>query len=81
MPAGLNAHTQKVLVPYGVTLLTGGIFETGAYGVSSKSQNSTILGQSGPSSTQFSNPSWPCHWHLAPTTTLSQSAILTPSLV
>ena len=33
-------------------LLTDGIFETGAYGVPSKSQNSTVLGQGGPSSTQ-----------------------------
>ena len=29
--------------------LTDGIFETGAYGVPSKSQNPTILGQGGPS--------------------------------
>ena len=35
-----------------------GIFETGAYGVPSKSQNPTVLGQRGPSSTQCSNPSW-----------------------
>ena len=35
--------------------LTDGIFETGAYGVPSKSQNPTILGQSGPSCTQCSN--------------------------
>ena len=34
--------------------LTDGIFETGA----SKSQNPTVLGQGGPSSTQCSNPSW-----------------------
>ena len=33
------------------------IFETGAHGVPSKSQNLTILGQGGPSSTQCSNPS------------------------
>ena len=32
-------------------LLTDGIFETGAYGVPSKSQNSTVLCQGGPSST------------------------------
>ena len=38
--------------------LTDGIFETGAYAVPSKSQNSTVLGQGGPSSTQCSNPSW-----------------------
>ena len=43
--------------------LTDGIFETGAYGVSSKSQNPTVLGQGGPSSTQCSNPSWACRWH------------------
>ena len=42
--------------------LTDGIFETGAYGVPSKSQNSTILGQGGPSSTQCSNPSWARPW-------------------
>ena len=34
------------------TPLTDGIFETGAYGVPSKSQNPTILGQGGPSSIQ-----------------------------
>ena len=39
---------------------TDGIFETGAYGVPSKSQNPT---QGGPSSTQCSNPSWACRWH------------------
>ena len=38
--------------------LTDGIFETGAYGVPSKSQNPTVSGQDGPSSTQWSNPSW-----------------------
>ena len=43
--------------------LTDGIFETGAYGVPSKSQNPTVLGQGGPSSTQYSNPSWACCWH------------------
>ena len=32
--------------------LTDGIFETGAYRVPSKSQNPTVLGQGGPSSTQ-----------------------------
>ena len=37
-------------------LLTDGIFETGAYGVPSKSQNATVLSQGGPSSTQCSNP-------------------------
>ena len=36
------------------------IFETGSYGVPSKLQNPTVLGQSGPSSTQCSNPSWAC---------------------
>ena len=39
-------------------ILTDGIFETGAYGVPSKSQKLTVLGQGGPSSTQSSNPSW-----------------------
>ena len=45
--------------------LTDGIFETGVYAVPSKSQNSTVLGQGGPSSTQFwcSNPSWAWRWH------------------
>ena len=43
--------------------LTDGIFEIGAYGVPSKSQNPTVLGQSGPSSTQCSNPSWAYCWH------------------
>ena len=33
-----------------------GIFETGAYGVPSKSQNSTILRQGGPSSAQMFKP-------------------------
>ena len=33
--------------------LTDGIFETGAYGVPSKSENPTVLGQGGPSSTQI----------------------------
>ena len=37
--------------------LTDGIFETGAYAVPSKSQNSTVLGQGGSSSTQCSNSS------------------------
>ena len=38
-------------------LLADGIFETGAYGVPSKSQNPTVLGQGGPSCTQYSNHS------------------------
>ena len=38
------------------SILTDGIFETGAYGVPSKSQNPTVLGQGGPSSTQCSKP-------------------------
>ena len=37
---------------------TDGIFENGAYGVPRKSQNPSILGQGGPSSTQCSNPSY-----------------------
>ena len=44
-------------------VLTDGIFETGAYGVPSKSQNPTVLAQGGPSITQCSSPSWACHWH------------------
>ena len=43
--------------------LTDGIFETGAYGVPSKSQNPTVLGQGGFSSTQCSNSSWACTWY------------------
>ena len=43
--------------------LTNGIFETGSYGVPSKSQNPTVLGQGGLSSTQCSNLSWACNWH------------------
>ena len=42
--------------------LTDDIFETGAYRDPSKSQNSTVLGQGGSSSTQ-SNPSWAFCWH------------------
>ena len=42
--------------------LTDGIFETGAYVVPSKSQNPTVLGQGGPSSTQCSHASWACRW-------------------
>ena len=38
--------------------ITDGIFDTGAYGVPSKSQDPTVLGQGGPSSTQCSKPSW-----------------------
>ena len=43
--------------------LTDGIFENGEYEVPSKSQNQTVLGQGGPSSTQWSHPSWTSHWH------------------
>ena len=43
--------------------LTDDIFETGAYGVPTKSQNPTVLGQGSPSSTQCSNLSCACHWH------------------
>ena len=51
--------TQACDIAYcSAPILTDGIFETGAYGVPSKSQNPTILGQGGPSSTQCSNPSW-----------------------
>ena len=42
------------LVRICVNTLTDGIFETGAYDVPSKSQNPSILGQVGPSSTQRS---------------------------
>ena len=53
--------------------LTDGIFETGAYGVASKSQNKTALGQGGPSSTQGSHPSWAGHWrHLFGTNSYPQ---------
>ena len=38
--------------------LTDGIFETDAYAVPSKSQNSAVLGQGVLSSTQCSNSSW-----------------------
>ena len=38
-----------------VKAITDGIFETGAYKVLSKSQNPTVLGQGGSSSTQYSN--------------------------
>ena len=52
-----------------LTPLKDGIFESGAYGVPSKSQNPTVLGLSGPSSTQCSNPGHDiCAIHLAPTT-------------
>ena len=52
--------TKLVIVPVyrPSSVLTDGIFETGVYAVPSKSQNSTVLGQGGPSSTQCSNPSW-----------------------
>ena len=43
-------------------LLTDGIFETGAYAVPSKSQNSTVLGQGGSSSIQCSSPSLAWRW-------------------
>ena len=43
--------------------LSDGIFETGAYGVPSISQNPTVLGQGSPSSAQCLNPSWACHCH------------------
>ena len=43
--------------------LTEGIFETGAYGVPSRSQNPTVLDQGGPSSTLCSNSSLAFVWH------------------
>ena len=42
---GGNENTS----PLQGNLLTDGIFETGAYGVPSKSQKLTVLGQGGPS--------------------------------
>ena len=42
--------------------LTSGIFETGAYGVPSISQNSTVLCHGGQSSTKCSNPNWAWRW-------------------
>ena len=67
-PRILGPHTKGQLISKGLfgvidwtkkpmIFLTDGIFETGAYGVPSKSQNPTVLGQGGPSSTQCSNPS------------------------
>ena len=44
-------------------LLTDSIFETGAYKVPCKSQNSIVLGQGDPSTAQSSHPSWACRWH------------------
>ena len=41
-------------------IIADDIFDTGAYGVASKSQNPIVLGQGGPSSTQCSNHSWAC---------------------
>ena len=46
--------------------LKDGIFETGAYRVPSKSLNSIVVGQGGPSSNRYSNPSWACRWHNFP---------------
>ena len=46
------------------SLLTDGIFETGAYGVPSKSQNPTILDQGFQASTQWSHLIRCCHWVL-----------------
>ena len=45
--------------------LTDGIFETGAYGVPSKSQNPTLLNQGGPSSkiSMLGMPLAPSLWH------------------
>ena len=50
-------NAAKVIQGWKLHILTDGIFETGAYRVPSKSQNPIISGQSGPSSTQCSNPS------------------------
>ena len=50
------------------SFLTDGIFETGAYGVPSKSQNPTVLDQGGPSSHLVPNvQTLAGHVHLAPT--------------
>ena len=54
---------QRSFMPYLHNNLTDGIFETGAYGVPSKSQSPIVLGQGGLSSTQCSNTSWACSWH------------------
>ena len=43
--------------PMAKNTLTDGIFETGAYGVPSKSQKPIVLGLGGSSTTQCSNPS------------------------
>ena len=55
-------HIQVTIFKNTSFTLTDGIFETGAYGVPSKSQIPTILGQDGSSSTQCSHASWACHW-------------------
>ena len=64
--------------------LTDGIFETVAYGVPSKSQNPTVLGQGGSSSTQL-NQTLDGHAvgtiHLALTTNLHFDAVQKPSTV
>ena len=50
---------------YSVVSINRLISETGAYKrVPSKSQNSTVVAQGDPSSTQCSNSSWTCHWHM-----------------
>ena len=58
-----DVHLSLVPVMLVKITLTDGIFETGANGVPSKSQNPTVLGQGGLSSTQCSNPTWACSWH------------------
>ena len=56
-------HFHGIIFETLLLTLTDDIFETGAYRVPSKSQNSTVLGQGGLSSTQCSNPSRACRWH------------------
>ena len=73
-----DSHTKCFLLDFEFPL-TNGIFETGAYRLQSKSQNPNVLGQSHPSSTQWSNPSWTCQWHHPfgmPTTILHFDTVL-----
>ena len=49
-PLEISTEHSK-LIMHGAESLTDGIFEIGAYGIPSKSQNPTVLGQGGPSST------------------------------
>ena len=59
-----SCESKEIYVAYiYIFLLSDSIVETGAYGVPSKSQNPTVLGQGGPCSTQCSKTSWACRWH------------------